>query len=183
MSAHRRRKVSSAVPPLLTDWPTYEQSLHWMERLRALMEGAGVWTVEFQAALGSLAGAILIAAAGRTGTVGPVEIRAPNSVNGHRPKPQRRPGVPGITLQTRLAALGYAPIPVKADQVRLGRLVAQAYKAKHGRMPSWRSEGQGEARRRLTVYEAAALPLVDAVLYQELGEPAKTQVSPDEEDA
>jgi hypothetical protein len=53
---------AARLPPLLTDWPTYAQSLDWLERLHALLTSTGVWTIELQTALGHLGGAVLLAA-------------------------------------------------------------------------------------------------------------------------
>jgi hypothetical protein len=52
------------IPPLLTAYQTYEQDLAWLERLRALLDDTNGWTVETQAAIGTLTRALLLAAAG-----------------------------------------------------------------------------------------------------------------------
>lgn len=75
------------------------------------------------------------------------------------------------SLKERLLALGYADRLTRTARIRLGVQVSQAYRQDFGREPMMRV-GRGPNGRRVTVYEAEALPLVDAVIRAALGEPS-----------
>jgi len=153
------------LPPLLTDWPTYEKALTWLEGMRALLEGAGVWTVELQAALGQLAGGVLMAAAGRVARP-EAEPPAPAWSESSNGQPAPFPEA-GCTVSERAAVLGYPATWPRAERIRVGHCVAEAYRQQHGQPPPMRRKGGNRA----AIYTAADLPLVDGVLQAELGAP------------
>jgi hypothetical protein len=163
-------------PPLLTDMATYQEALSWLERLRALLEGAGVWTVEFQSAFGQLGGTLLLSAAGRqpsraahhTGGDAPLKVRR----NGQQPE-GLSPNIGQVSLNDRLQALGYASDLSRSTRIQLGHRVVQAYRAQHGGQgPQMGTQVQGARGRRVALYEPIDLPLVDHVLQEVLGPPA-----------
>jgi hypothetical protein len=135
-------------PPLLTDWPTYAQSLDWLERMRALLESANVWTVALEAALGHLGGAVLLAAAGQKDRAfgsraddRPADepmVSGHTEANGHTTRATRHPRQvrTGWSIAERLQALGYTEPLTKAQRIKLGHQVVQAYREHRGTSPA-----------------------------------------------
>jgi hypothetical protein len=53
----------------------------------------------------------------------------------------------------------------------VGQAVVQTYRQLHGKAPAMADRGRGSHATRVSLYEAADLPLVDAVIQQALGDP------------
>lgn len=186
-------------PPLLTDWPMYAHSLDWLERLRDLLDEAGVWNADFQTALGHLGGALLLAASGRTtppvpGCQDEPQARPMDGDDATRRAPAAppRPSAPRIeqiepqaqsmarsrrtqwwSIAERLEALGYPALLTKSQRIKLGQQVVQVYREQHGTSPPMAANGHGPSAQRTARYREADLPLVDEVIRAHLGAPAR----------
>jgi len=111
--------------------------------------------------------------------------RCPNcrtrSWDTQQPRPRGRPRKATVprppaderrwSLKERLRALGYPDRLTRTQHIRLGVQVRHAYCAHFGREPVMHV-GRGPNARRVTLYEAEALPLMDAVIRAALGEPS-----------
>jgi hypothetical protein len=87
------------------------------------------------------------------------------------PRQASAPAEPCWSLNDRIKTLGYSDRVTRTARIRIGVQASQAYRAHFGREPVMRV-GPSPNGRRVTVYEAEALPLVDAVIRAALGEPS-----------
>jgi hypothetical protein len=86
-------------------------------------------------------------------------------------------------LNDRLSELGYPEDLDRSSRVRLGNAAVEAYKRVHGgKGPAMAEDGRQGHAKRVALYEAADLPLVDAVIVDIMGEvvPADVVVGAEE---
>ena len=73
------------------------------------------------------------------------------------------------SLNDRLRELGYPEDLDRGTRIRLGQVVVERYKARHGKAPQIGDRGRGQHATRVSLYPAADLPWVDAVIQDILG--------------
>jgi hypothetical protein len=61
------------------------------------------------------------------------------------------------------------------DQRMLGQAVVEAYRQAHGKAPKIADRGRGAHATRVSLYEAADLPMVDRLVREMLGEPSTVE--------
>jgi len=174
--AHRPR-ATSPLPLFETDWPLLQDALAWLERLRALLEGCGGVTDEEQLVLKKLVHELLWFAASLYDA--PAVTMTPRRVPDPAPAPAPPPSGNGDrtatikrwSLNERLQELGYPEEVSRSARIKLGQAVVEAYKQAHGKAPMIADRGSGAQAKRVSLYEAADLPMVDRMVREMLGEP------------
>jgi hypothetical protein len=116
-----------------------------------------------------LAGEFLLCIAGILAKPRPTRKAVPRLLK--PPVDGAAPTRPQWSLHARLEALGYTEAVTRAQRIKLGQAVAQAYRERHGQPPPVEVSGHGDSARRMAVYEDADLPLLDAVIRDQLGAP------------
>jgi hypothetical protein len=179
----------------MAEWQLWHDALAWLERLRALLEGCGGWTAEEQLVLKQLAHELLWCVAGLYDT--PAVVMTPRRVPDHDASlrlesPELDPVPPPVRRATRAAAgrrngqrdrgectrwslnerlreLGYPEDLSRSQRITLGQAVVEAYKQAHGKAPAMADRGRGSQATRVSLYDAADLPMVDAIIQNRLG--------------
>lgn len=174
--SRRPTRAQSATPPmplLASDWPLLQDALGWLERLRALLEASGGWTAEDQRMLGELARDLLRVAG--SGFEAPAVVMTPRPVPAPAPKARRNGQQTGTikrwSLNKRLQELGYPEEVSRSARIKLGQAVVEAYRQAHGKAPAMADRGRGPHATRVSLYDEADLPMVDAVIQRVLGDP------------
>jgi hypothetical protein len=184
----------TVVPPSPLNWPVYEQALGWLERLCGLLDATHGWTDKVRAAVGGMAQALALVASGHalmqpatpapapapdpdpapvvppdqairpTRRPRPQPSAAPSSPNGHQRPPRQ------WSLNERLHELGYPADLDRGVRIKLGQAAVEAYRQARGKAPQVAGLGRGVHAKRVSLYEAADLPMVDALITEMLGE-------------
>src|ERR1700752_2630422 len=131
--------ATMTLPLLLPDWQPYEYALSWLERVRALLEDSGGWTVEDQRLINAHARALLVVATtpldaplvlpGPTPLPDPIVVPIATPRPSPATKPPSRNGqrapVKRWSLNDRLTERGYPEDLPRADRIRLGQAVVE----------------------------------------------------------
>jgi hypothetical protein len=170
----RAPTVAATMPLLATDWPRFQYALNWLERMRTLLEASGGMTDEDQRLIVQLARELLGVVVHGCDTV-PLAPHTPRPVPTVNPKPnghgpQAAPSQQW-SLNERLQELGYPDEVSRSVRIRLGQALVEAYKQQHGKAPRIADRGRGAHATRVSLYDAADLPMVDRLVREMLGEP------------
>lgn len=172
------------------DWTPLEDALAWLERVLTLLDGTGGSTDRDALIIHDLTRALLLAAAGErlveveTPTVvDPAPAQPPPETKRLSRSPRRQPaptaesnGHPAAaptrvrwSMNDRLQELGYPEDLDRSTRVRVGQAAVLAYRDAHGKAPKVAQTGSGAHAKRVSLYAAADLPMIDAIITEMLG--------------
>jgi hypothetical protein len=179
--------------PVPEFWHVFEPPLAWLERLAKLMQFCGGLHEDERLVLRDLGLWLLRAACGQpcaldtfpetpAPTPTPEPTPAPPAPTAEKPKgrPPRVPTAPANghpepggdrwSLNDRLRHLGYPEDLDRGTRIALGQRAVERYKFKHhGKAPAMSEDGRQGLAKRVALYDAADLPLLDTVIHEMLG--------------
>ena len=102
-------------------------------------------------------------------TFTPTAVVPKASRNGHK---AAGPVQTRWSMGERLQELGYPEDVSRSDRIKVGVAAVERYRQVHGKAPIVADRGSGVHAKRVSLYEVADLPMVDAIIREMLGDPA-----------